>query len=78
MCHCAYTYVMGNSKKVKLYDNKRLKLIAFSIALGICLAAYLIYEQKGQLESKEFITLGITLLLAIIITLVMIKIENKK
>lgn len=63
---------------MKLYDNKRIGLIIISIVLGICFAAYLLYEQKGELGRTEYIVLGLTLSIAIAISLTVIKIGNKK
>jgi len=63
---------------MKLVDRKRKVIIGSSLILGICFAAYLIYDQKGALTQRDFISLGITLLIGIIIALIVIKIANKK
>jgi len=63
---------------MKLYDNKRIGLIIVSTILGICFAAYLLYEQRGVLGRTEYIVLGITLSIALTISVTVIKIGNKK
>jgi hypothetical protein len=60
------------------HNNKAIGIMAVGIILGICFAAYLLYDQKGYLRKTEYFILGITLLLGILMSTVVIKIANKK
>ena len=62
---------------MKLFDKKRILVIAVSIFLGLLLAAYLIYDQLGKFGPTGFIALGITLIISVSVSYLMIKIGNK-
>ena len=59
-------------------NNKAIGIMAVGIILGISFATYILYDQKGYLGTTEYFVLGITLLLGIIISAVVIKIAKKK
>jgi hypothetical protein len=62
---------------MKLYDNKRIALIIFSIIGGLAFAAYLLYDQRGTIGKTEIIALTLTAIIAIVISVIMIKKGNK-
>ena len=62
---------------MKLFDTKRIIIIGTCIILGLIFAAYLIHDQTGEFGSTGFISLGLTLVIAVTIAFVMIKRGNK-
>jgi hypothetical protein len=62
---------------MKLYDNKRITLIIFSIISGLAFAAYLLYDQSGTIGRTEIIALTLTAIIAITISVIIIKKGNK-
>ncbi len=62
---------------MKLYDNKRIAFIIFSIIGGLVFGTYLLYDQRRTIEQTEIITLTLTAIIAIIISVIMIKRGNK-
>ena len=61
----------------KTVDSKRISIIIFSIVLGICFAAYLLYDQRGIIGQSEVVILTLTAIIAFIIAIVIIKKANK-
>jgi len=62
---------------MKLYDNKRITLIIFSIIGGIAFAAFLLYDQRGTIGQTEIVALSLTAIIAIVISVIIIKKGNK-
>ncbi|MBK8735825.1 MAG: hypothetical protein KBF69_02775 [Saprospiraceae bacterium] len=62
---------------MKLYDNKRITLIIFSIIGGLAFAAFLLYDQSGKIGQTEIIALTLTAVIAVVISVIMIKKGNK-
>lgn len=62
---------------MKLYDKKRIALIIFSIFGGLAIATYLLYEKRGTIGQTEIIALTFTVIIAIVISVIMIKKGNK-
>ena len=62
---------------MKLYDNKRIALIIFSIISGLALTTYLFYEQLGKIGQREIFILAVTTAIAIIISILVIRRGNK-
>ena len=63
---------------MKLFDNKRIRLIFISAFFGMCFSTYLLYEQRQRLGLMELVALGLTLLTVIAIVLVLNKKANKE
>jgi len=62
---------------MKLYDNKRIALIIFSIIGGLAFDTFLLYDQSGTIGQTEIIALTLTDIIAIVISVIMIKKGNK-
>ncbi len=62
---------------MKLYDKKRIAIIIFSIIGGLAFATYLLYDQRGTIGQTEIIALTLTAIIAIVISVIMIKKGNK-
>ncbi len=62
---------------MKLYDNKRITLIIFSIIGGLAFSAFLLYDQSGKIGQTEIIALTLTVVIAVVISVIMIKKGNK-
>lgn len=62
---------------MKLFDKKRIIIIGASIILGLIFTGYILYEQSGKLGLTEFIVLGLTLVIAVGTSIVIIKKGNK-
>ena len=62
---------------MKLYDNKRIAIITFSIFSGVAFAAYLLYNQCGTIGKTEIIALSLTAIIAITVTIIIIRKANK-
>jgi chromate transport protein ChrA len=62
---------------MKLYDKKRIKTIILASIVGLMFAAFVLYDQSGQIGQTEIIALSLTAVIIAIIFLVVIKIANK-
>lgn len=57
-------------------SQKKVFLIIFSIIVGLCFTAFLLYDQRGIIGQTEIIALTFTTIITIIILVIMIK-KNK-
>jgi len=62
---------------MKLYYKKRIAFIIFSVIIGLAFATYILYEQRGTIGQTEIIALILTAIIAIVISVIMIKKGNK-
>ena len=62
---------------MRLFQRKQFILIGISIVLGLCLGAYLIFEEYGRIGTTGYVALGGTLGIAILVVAVLSKIGNK-
>jgi hypothetical protein len=62
---------------MKLFGKNRIILLIIAIILGVSFSAFLIYDQKGKLENNDYLALGITLFLGIVVLITLIKIGNR-
>ena len=62
---------------MKLYDNKRIAIIFISIISGLAFATKLLYDQRGTIGKTEIIALTLTAIIAIVISVIVIRKGNK-
>jgi hypothetical protein len=62
---------------MKVYANKRIAIIIFSIIGGLAFATFLLYDQSGKIGLTEIIALTLTAIIAIVISVIIIKKANK-
>ena len=63
---------------MKLLDNKKKLLIAFSTTLGMLFSAFLLYDQRGTLGQTEIFPLIITAIITFTIYFFITKKANQK
>ena len=62
---------------MRRYDNKRIALIIFSIIAGLAFATFLLYYQRETIGQTEIIALFMTAIIAITISVIIIRKANK-
>jgi hypothetical protein len=53
--------------------NYKTLILLISTFLGVSFGGYLVYEQKGKLETTDFVVLGITLIFGLSLIFYLIK-----
>jgi hypothetical protein len=59
------------------HKNKRIAVILLSIIGGITFAAFALYNQSGKIGKTEVISLALTAIIAIVISIIIIKKSDK-
>jgi hypothetical protein len=59
------------------HKNKRIAVIIFSIIGGLAFTAFALYNQSGKIGQTEVISLALTAIIAVVISIIIIKKSNK-